>query len=689
MNRSILGLAAVLALSLALGGCSCGSTPDSLKDGGTDGGPDAGDAGPNRHLTGLTLTPLNPTLTINGATPARQDFVVTGAYDDGQSEDVSAQAHFALADTTLGAFNHEHFVSQTDRGGVTQINVSLDGQTVSTGLTLVKHQTFTSGTGLPADPETPFGGPVDAARAPQLVYPNDGVLLPPNLGRLEFHFVPQSGADTLFRLSFQNSVTDIQVYLRCGTPVNGGCIFLPDDAVWKAMSSGSRGGEPVTVTAAATDDTGTSVGTSSPLHISFSKEDLAGGLYYWTTSNVVPGQQAAIMRFDFAGTQTVASPYLTAANTNPPDGGSSGANCLGCHALSRDGTKVVAEVQGQNDGRILMWDVANSTPEVDFATSDKSIFEAWNPDGSQFVGVMDGQNMLRIHDGNSGAVVSTIPGTGTATNPADHPDWSNDGQKIVYVKIGDTGSTGQNNSGGTRQRMHEGAIELVTKLPDAGWSAPTELVGRTANVNHYYPAFAPNDGFIVFDESHCIHAGGSADISCNADTDPTATVYALALDGGTPIALTNANAPGPRDGAQTQLTNTFPKWSPFVTQRTQDPSSKVMWLTFASTRAYGLRAPPSGSGEAELGKGTLLWMMAIDPDKVAQGVDPSYPAFVLPFQDITTSNHIAQWTQKVVEGVCVQYGAACDPSGSPCCSGLLCQPSAADPATNTCQAVIN
>jgi hypothetical protein len=41
-------------------------------------------------------------------------------------------------------------------------------------------------------------------------------------------------------------------------------------------------------------------------------------------------------------------------------------------------------------------------------------------------------------------------------------------------------------------------------------------------------------------------------------------------------------------------------------------------------------------------------MVAIDPDKVAQGVDPSYPAFCLPFQDLSTSNHIPQWTQVVV-----------------------------------------
>jgi len=40
-------------------------------------------------------------------------------------------------------------------------------------------------------------------------------------------------------------------------------------------------------------------------------------------------------------------------------------------------------------------------------------------------------------------------------------------------------------------------------------------------------------------------------------------------------------------------------------------------------------------------------MVAIDPSRLARGEDPSEPAFCLPFQDISTSNHIAQWTSGV------------------------------------------
>ena len=41
-------------------------------------------------------------------------------------------------------------------------------------------------------------------------------------------------------------------------------------------------------------------------------------------------------------------------------------------------------------------------------------------------------------------------------------------------------------------------------------------------------------------------------------------------------------------------------------------------------------------------------MVGINPG--VGGQDPSYTAFCLPFQDITTSNHIAQWTKYFIQG---------------------------------------
>jgi hypothetical protein len=41
-------------------------------------------------------------------------------------------------------------------------------------------------------------------------------------------------------------------------------------------------------------------------------------------------------------------------------------------------------------------------------------------------------------------------------------------------------------------------------------------------------------------------------------------------------------------------------------------------------------------------------MAAFFPDRATNGTDPSTVMFRLPFQDIDTHNHIAQWTQAII-----------------------------------------
>ncbi|HZH02433.1 MAG TPA: hypothetical protein VEY30_01535, partial [Myxococcaceae bacterium] len=479
-----------------------------------------------------------------------------------------------------------------------------------------------------------------AAKAPELVYPNDGVLLPPNLNRLEIHFRPKVGT-SLYQLTLANEVTDVKVHLACYRPagVPEGCIYETDPAVWKAVAETNRGGAPVTLTVKATDANGAEVGTSASLTFSFARDDLEGGLYYWTTS-----EGGGIMRFDFADpTQTQAVKFVG----NELSGGGCG---VGCHALSRDGKKIVAQKGGSQSGDLLLLDVAKYEPIVPFPAAGKSVFESWSPDASQFAGVYAARASgnpspstdwnLRIHDGETGAVAASVAGTGSVEQPANHPDWSPDGRTIAYVKMGDRGS----DLTISNQKFFGGALFTVSREGNA-WSAPKLLLSAAAGKNRYYPAFAPDSSFVVFDESTCA-AGQPKDRNCNADSDPSAKVFALSTaEGAAPIPLTQANAPGKLD-ANANLTNSFPKWSPFVFRRTSE-GGRLNWLTFSSSRNYGLRTPVAGAPD-ENPRGTLLWMTAIDPDKVAAGQDPSYSAFALPFQDLNTSNHIGQWTEKVV-----------------------------------------
>ena len=651
-------------------GCTCGGPlPGGPGDGGDggDGGastgaPDAGDGGAggdggtvdHRTLKSLSLSPENPQLLTDGTTPATQAFTLTAHYTDGTSADVSSQALFQVDNDHVGAFTGATFTSAT-YGGSADVNAQMGGMGVGTLLTVKVQRVYNDpGATVPSNPSAPFTGPqvTTGAVVPDVVYPNDGVLLPPNLSKLELHFLPGTG-NTLFELSFSNPVTDLKVYTRC-TSTAGGCVYMPDTTVWRWLSETNRGGTPVQIGLRGVKDAtaGAQVGVSSTIAMSFAPDDVNGALYYWTTTG-----DKGIMRFAFGSKDTTATNFAGTAFT--------GGTCVGCHALSRDGTKMVAEAGGQNDGRLLMMNVGTTTTMNSFGSAAKSIFESWNPDGSKFVGVYGDNNAtdynLHIQSGTTGAIELNISGTGDSTHPADHPDWSPTGDKIVYTRVG---------SKNTLQKMGLGAIQVV-QLNGGTWSSATTLVPQANSKNHYYPSFAPDGKFIVYDESTCPAgtAAGTYVKDCNADTDPSAKLYALstAAAGGAPIALAKINAPGKGDGGNTNLTNSYPKWSPFINKGAAT-GSRLMWITFASTRKFGLKTPPAGGDENP--SGTWLWMAAIDPDKVAQGLDPSYPPFYLPYQEAGTSNHIAQWAETLVDH-CQARNGNCQQSAD-CCSGMTC-----------------
>jgi len=613
-----------LALFVLLAGC--GDDGDGTATAGDGDGDGDGD-NPIAGLVSIAVEPADAVFDVTDGTPATADYTAVGTFDDGRTEDITDQVSFRLANTALGGFLGATLTSVADRGGRTSVIAVPAGGNSPQGLTgvtlrLNRTQSDPDSTDLPADPDGPFEGPEDSGRAPELVYPNDGTLVPPNLRELEVHFVPGNGND-LFEISFSNDTTDVRVFARCTEPVNGGCVYLPDAEVWSWIAESNRGQSPLAIRVRGTDDQGTGVGASASVDVSFSFDDIAGGLYYWTTD-----AGTAIMRYDFAGDQDGPEKFAGPENT---DG-----TCVGCHALSRDGTKLVAEAGGQNDGRLLLMDVASQTALVPFASGGRSIFESWNPDGSQFVGVFaDGNEEfnLILFDGNTAAELGTIDvGAQSRTDAANHPDWSPDGSQIVYTRGG---------AGGTNQKQKFGAIEMVTDQGGGVWSAPETLVARVAGEHNYYPSFSPDGDVVVFNRSTC-DGGDNNSASCDSDMDPSAQLFIMRAEAGaTPVEMTLANAPGVRDGG-TALTNSFPKWSPFVFRRTDEVGSRLMWLTFTSRRQFGLRNVPDGG---------LIWMVGLDPDRIALGLDPSFASFVLPFQDVTTSNHIAQWTERVVPPV--------------------------------------
>jgi WD40 repeat protein len=589
----------------------------------------------------ITITPGDALLVVQGSSGATQTFTVTGTYSDGSTADVTALANLSIDDTRLGSFLGAIFTSSTSVGGISTVRAQVGTLAASTSLTVkLAHRIPDSSSGpLPTAPETRFDGAVDAMRTPQILYPSSGTLLPPNLEKGEIHFNPGPAANNLFELSFSNDITDVRVYLRCSLPsgfvlpsgVSRGCIYTPSQEIWGFVAESNRGGQPVRVVLRATEESGSgTVGVSEPITLLISQSTLEGSLSYFTTAG-----GTGLVRYDFSSPPPRSLvPLFRASNVT------TSVSCVGCHAVSRDGKKMVVQVNGQNDGRLALVDLTSftSTTRVPLAQGGTrlSSFQSWNPDSTRFVGVYADSGAtsynLRLFDGSTAAVLGDIPNTGTKANPTTHPDWSADGQTIAYMSMG---------LAGTNQRGYKGAIKAVMAQPGGSWSEPVTVVPSQSGKNRYGPAIAPDSSFLVYNESTC-PGTSEAHMDCNSDSDPSAKLWAALLHASAaPVELTRANAPSPLDGTSVNLTNSYPRWNPSVA-RGAAGSARVMWVVFASTRMYGLRMPTTGAG-LENPRFALLWMAAVDPDKLAEGLDPSFPAFVLPFQDLSASNHLPQW----------------------------------------------
>ena len=632
-SLSLSSLSLALASSfVALLSAGCTFTAERAGDGGTT--PTMPVAIPG--LTAIRIAPDTATVVLDlTKPPPTQQFDAYGTIN-GHEQKITSRVSWTSDRAIVAKIDSKGLATAVTNGGIATL-FARNGTSVGTArLTVQMSGTFVAdGAGatpaLPTNPGSKFTAAEDPARAPQLVYPNDRVLFPPNVFGIEVHFRKGGATNTLFEVRFKSAIGDFTVYTRC-VPLADGCLYAPSHQVWAYIAEANRGAGMVQLTVRGTDDNGTAVGKSATFQLQFSKDDIRGGLYYWTTSG-----STGIMRWNFNDTTaTVAQRFIGTQFT--------GGTCVGCHALSRDGKKIVATAGGQNDGRALLFDVANAVPLMTFPLAQRTQFESWDPTGARFVGMYSddsktGPSDLILFDGNNGAVMGKISVGGRR---ADHPDWSPDGRRILFTSVDTAGSY-------TDQRPGKSGISYVEDDGTGNWT-PHDLLPAVAGKNRYYPAHSPDTSYpaMVFNESTC--PAGTSDgygTNCNADSDPSARMFATAL----PPAATNvielaaANGPGVADKGKTDLTNSFPKWAPFTFFLSEQRT--LLWLTVSSIRQYGLRQPPPGAG-AESASGTLIWMVGFDPTALASGQDPSFSAFALPFQDITTSNHIAQWTTEVV-----------------------------------------
>jgi hypothetical protein len=558
-----------------------------------------------------------------------------------------------------------------------------------------------------------------SAPAIKLVYPADGVLVPPNMNVISVMWTPFGAPFTTFEIDFKNQVTDTRVITKCAAQTqdtgqpnqpSGGCEVALTPAVWTLLSGANRGGFPVNISVRGTTD-GTCASTSAnSVNLSFAEEDVLGVIYYWKSTVSASGTGGQIWSKSFGDSK----PEQQVTGT----GGALSSTCNGCHALSRDGLRMTV-YSDDDDSDDEYSDVTGSLIDM---TSLSAIgtayagrgsgqppgFSTFSPDHTHYV-TSNGlgrspTNVFSLWDGNAGTQ-GTGPTFGNAADRPTMPDWSPDGKQLIYVlpnKVASWDGSGFIAGLGRSDDDHEfgGSLYTIPYTGNGQFGTPTAFL-QSQGENNYYPSYSPDNGFVLFDRAAQDKSVSAID-GCNTTphpmcpndsfSNPNARVMLTEnLKGAQVIDLQKAN--GSPAASPAPLSNSWPRWSPFVQSYR---GNRLLWITFSSTRDYGVRVrnhkpgmyqcyPPDsyeipggahGSTFDPLCQQPQLWMAPINLSE-ASGADPSFPAFWIPFQDITTHNHTPQWTQAAATpppppASCVPQGGNCQTNPAACCAGTSC-----------------
>ena len=555
-------------------------------------------------------------LVLQDGAPAMEGFTAIATYSDGSTLDVTDQVKFTI-DQALGAFSGPELTMMS--AGQTTVTATL-GSTSGSATVIAQLEGSRVDPTLP--PTTPglfgSGAVEDPSRAPTVVYPPADVIVPRNLGDFEVHWTDAS-SNNVYEVSLEGPYVDLKIYVPGGNGAGGG----PDPSWTSFLASewlaavGTETSLTYQVRGADSTMPGT-VGSAPAGQAQLSNEAMQGGIYYWTTGGSASPE--GIYRHDMNTPQTPAQPFATITQYATPPADEGPGRCIACHVLSRDGTKMAITWDG-GDGASDMIDVRSQAFEDGQpAMSTYTAANAWNfgtftPDGSQFLSVHGG--MLVVRDQATQSVLGMMMSDGWVT----HPDLSPDGTMLVYTRPSLTNC----------DWAFGGGQIFIRTFDQATMSFGPETLLVADASNNYYPSFSPDGKWVLFNRS-------SDNSDQGAYNNPSATIWVVAAAiAATPPAAIELAALNAATGG---LTNSWGRWAPF--QQTLGASERpLFWITISSKRDFGVRLVGAQRPQ--------LWMTPFFADQAAIGADPSGPGFWLPFQNIDSSNHIAQWTQAIIE----------------------------------------
>jgi hypothetical protein len=219
------------------------------------------------------------------------------------------------------------------------------------------------------------------------------------------------------------------------------------------------------------------------------------------------------------------------------------------------------------------------------------------------------------------------------------PDWSHDGQSILYTST----TTARDGRVGA---MNDTDIYLVGFNGGSGGDAHPVTAAAQAGVAEYYPDFSADDALVAFNRIEGV-SGLTGDIYARtegeiwiapiADGAVTAGGGEIAVGGAIRLrandahACTSERSPG--------MFNSWPKWSP-VAHHVDETNTTYYWLIFSSGREARFVFDDNWQTPDKDRRYTQLYMA---PLTVTDGEVTTYPALYLWNQDQDTSNYTPAW----------------------------------------------
>ncbi len=603
MKRFALAVSIVALCSYACGGCdgTTGSNNGDSNNGGSDAGMTTNDLGGRSDaaanngggsnngadagipgLSELRIDPASAMVLDDGVDPGETATFSAFGTVDGQEQDVTTTVQWTLGDDALGAIVDGVFTS-AGVGGMTTVTATSGDLSAEATLTVMLEASRVDDD-APATlpdlfPDDRTADVVDAAEL-TIVYPSHETMFPRNLERATYQWLaPNLDA---FELRFESDVADVRLYTDKDQ-------MLPKPDAWRWLAA-THAGRSVKLTVRGVDQADpATVYASQTIDIYFSRSEVLGALYYWST-----GAQGVMKAH-------ISSPTATKFYTDPESGND---DCVSCHTVARNGKKMFVNYDGENAQTVTVPDRAVLMPPMGEQERDGG-WATFNPDATRLL--YSAKGVLWLFDADTGQEISqlTLPEGMAAT----HPDWSPSGD-FVAVAYGEAELKNKGVEGTSLAR-------IPVTGPDQ-FGAPEVLIPSADNDKDtlFFPSYSPDSKYIAFVRTE----GGSKD-------SEQAEVFLVPAEGGEPIPMGRLNERVRHEDGILDIGNSMPTWAPSTRP------DEVFFLTFSSLRAYGHTLD---------GGRDQLWGAAVDFSVIGQS-DPSYASFWMPFQDLEEGNHRAFW----------------------------------------------